>query len=250
MTRALAVRRTAIAYGALALVVAVVTYPIWLFTIGALWGVLISVVLGAAVAFFLHRGSSAAALRALGAQPLVEGDHPRLDNLLEGLTVAHGFRAPDVHLVDDGAPNAAVLARTPREGTLVVTTGLLERLDRVQLEAVLAHELMRVRRGEATANLTVASLPARLAGISPGLASWAGHRITEGSVLVDADLAATDITRYPPGLEGALESIRTDGRTVATNGRAWRHLWLDVPEDAVVTSTFSLADRIAVLQEL
>ena len=44
--------------------------------------------------------------------------------------------------------------------------------------------------------------------------------------------------------------IRTDGRTVATNGRAWRHLWLDVPEDAVVTSTFSLADRIAVLQEL
>lgn len=250
MTRALAVRRTAIAYGVLALVVAVVTYPIWAFTIGFVWGVLISVVLGVAVAALVHRGSAASALRGLGARPLAEGEQPRLDNLVEGLTVAHGFRVPDVFVVDDGAPNAAVLARTPREGALVVTSGLLDRLDRVQLEAVLAHELMRVRRGEATVNLTVASLPARLAGILPGVAAWAGGRITDGSVLVDADLAVTDVTRYPPGLEGALESIRTDGRTVANNGRAYRHLWLNVPDDAVVASTFSLTDRIAVLQEL
>ncbi|MEM7287010.1 MAG: M48 family metalloprotease [Actinomycetota bacterium] len=250
MTRALAVRRTAIAYGLLALVVAVVTYPIWAFTIGFGWGVLISAVLGALVAGAMHRRSVASALRTLGARPLADGEHPRLDNLVEGLTVAHGFRAPDVHIVDDGAPNVAVLARTPREGTLVVTSGLVERLDRVQLEAVLAHELMRVRRGEATVNLTVASLPARLAGIAPGLAAWAGRRITEGYELVDADLAATEITRYPPGLERALESIRTDGRTVANNGRSCRNLWLDVPQDAVVSSSFTLADRIAVLQEL
>ena len=250
MTRALAVRRTAVAYGVLALAIAVVTYPIWAFTIGFLWGVLISVVLGAAVAVVMHRRSAAAALGSLGARPLADGDHPRLDNLVEGLTVAHGFRVPDMYLVDDGAPNAAVLARTPREGALVVTSGLVERLDRVQLEAVLAHELMRVRRGEATVNLTVASLPGRLAGIAPGLASRAGRWITDGSVLVDADLAVTDITRYPPGLESALESIRTDGRTVANNSRAHRHLWLNVPDDAVVASTFTLADRIAVLQEL
>ena len=250
MTRALAVRRTAIAYATLALVVAVVTYPIWAFTIGFVWGVLISFVLGCAVAALIHRQSSAAALRSLGARPMADGAEPRLENLVEGLTVAHGFRVPDMYLVDDGAPNAAALARTPKEGALVVTTGLLERLDRVQLEAVLAHELMRVRRGEATVNLTVAALPARLAGVAPGVATWAGRRITEGSVLVDADLAVTDITRYPPALQGALESIRADGRTVANNSRAHRHLWLNVPDDAVVASTFTLADRIAVLQEL
>lgn len=250
MTRAVAVRRTAIAYGVLATIVAVVTYPIWAFTIGFLWAVLISLALGLGVAWWWHRQSAAAALRSLGARPLGEGEQPRVDNLVEGLTVAHGFRLPDLYLVEDSAPNAAVLARTPREGALVVTSGLVERLDRVQLEAVLAHELLRVRRGEATANLTVASLPARLAGIAPGVASWAGRAITDGAVLVDADLAVAEVTRYPPGLEQALESIRADGRTIANNSRAHRHLWLNVPDDAVVDSTFSLADRIAVLQEL
>ena len=123
-------------------------------------------------------------------------------------------------------------------------------IDRVQLESVLAHELMRIRSGEAMANLTAAALPGRLAGVAAGPASRLATMITEGAVVIEADRAATEITRYPPGLEGALASIHADGRTVANNSRAHRHLWLDVPADAVVTSTFDLGDRIAVLQEL
>ena len=250
MTRALAVRRTAVAYGVLGLLVAAATYPIWAFTIGAFWGVLISVVLGAGVVALVHHQSDASALRAMGATPLDDGRYPRLDNMVEGLTVAHGFRVPAVHVVEDAAPNAAVLARTPRNGVLVLTTGLIDRLDRVQLESVLAHELMRIRSGEAMANLTAAALPGRLAGVAAGPASRLATMITEGAVVIEADRAATEITRYPPGLEGALASIHADGRTVANNSRAHRHLWLDVPADAVVTSTFDLGDRIAVLQEL
>ena len=250
MNRSLAVRRTAVAYGVLGLVVAIVTYPIWALTIGPLWGVLISIVLGALVAGVVHRTSDAAALRALDAAPLAEGRYPRLDNMVEGLTVAHGFRMPSMHVVEDAAPNAAVMSRTPRTGVLVLTTGLVERFDRVQLESVLAHELMRIRTGEAMANLTAAALPGRLAAVAPGPAARLAGMITDGSVVIEADMAATDITRYPPGLESALASIQADGRTVAHDSRAHRHLWLAVPADAVLTSTFDLGDRIAVLQEL
>ncbi len=250
MTRALAVRRTVLAYGVLGLLVAVVTYPIWAFTIGLVWGVLISLVIGAAVAALVHRQSDASALKALDASPLPEGRYPRLDNMVEGLTVAHGFRVPAMYVVDDAAPNAAVLARTPRAGVLVLTTGLIDRLDRVQLESVLAHELMRIRTGEAMANLTAAALPGRLAGVAAGPACRVADMITDGLVVIEADRAATEITRYPPGLEGALASIHADGRTVARNSRAHRHLWLNTPADAVVSSTFDLGDRIAVLQEL
>ena len=83
MTRALAVRRTAVAYGVLGLLVAAATYPIWAFTIGAFWGVLISVVLGAGVVALVHHQSDASALRAMGATPLDDGRYPRLNDSFE-----------------------------------------------------------------------------------------------------------------------------------------------------------------------
>ena len=250
MTRALAARRVAMTYGACALAVAVVTYPIWLFTVGWVWGILISVALGGLVAALLYLRSDAMALKALGTREAAPGEYPRLENLMEGITVAHGFRTPTVHIVDDSAPNAAVLARNPRRGNLVLTTGLLDRLDRVQLEGVLAHELTRIRTGEATLNLAAATVPGLLSSVLPTPGRALAARMLEGNVAVAADLAATDITRYPPGLESAFASIRQDGRVVAANRLPTRHLWVSPPAEAIVTPLFSLDDRIAVLQEL
>ncbi|MGI9621385.1 MAG: M48 family metalloprotease [Acidimicrobiales bacterium] len=250
MNRAAALKRTTETYVLLAVVLAVVLYPIWLLVIGPLWAIPAALVVAGAAVGLLYLRSDALTLRALGARPLGDDEAPRLFNLVEGLTVAHGFRFPDLYIVDDGAPNAGVGGRAPKHGTLIVTSGLLDRLDRIQLEAVLTHELMRIRRGDGAVNVTVATVVAPIARVSPSLGAKLAARLVDPDRAVAADLAATNITRYPPALAAALESVRADGRVVVANRRAYRHLWLVTPPEPLVESAFSVDERIAVLYEL
>ncbi len=246
-----ALTRAKAAYGIVGLIVAVVLLVILaLVGLGVLWAVLIALVIGVAVAVSLYLVADNLALKALGATPLASGSEPRLENLVEGLAVAHGFRQPELFVVDDTAPNAAVIGRTPELARLVLTRGLIDRLERVELEGVLAHELMRVRTRQPFLNVTIATLIARPLGFAPGLAASLAGRMLDADTSVLTDAAGVRVTRYPPGLRAGLESIRTDGRVVAVNPRAYRHLWLDVPEGGVLEPAFSLDDRIAVLHEL
>lgn len=84
-------------------------------------------------------------LSASRARLVTEQDAPQLMNVVRELTLAAGIPMPRVHLIDDTAPNAFATGRDPQHASIAITTGLLEKLDREELQGVIAHELAHVR---------------------------------------------------------------------------------------------------------
>ena len=148
-------------------------------------------------------------------------------------------------MVDDAAPNAAAFGPDPRHATLVVTSGLLATLGRVELEAVLARELATIKQHE-TAPATVAVALLRVLDRVGPVAAWV-RRIATATPAVTADASGVAITRYPPGLVAALEKLRADGASVRAGSAATAHLWV-VPPDPTLHPP--LEERIAALREL
>ena len=148
---------TATRMAVLSVVVPVAVFAVVLLVIGYLVGgvliALVAVLVVAAGGYLtytnLRRAAPVLVLAATGARAVGEDDEPRLHNLVEGLCVGVGLEAPQLWLVEDPAANALAVAQTVDDAHLVVTRGLLDRLSLVELEAVLAHELARIRRGEA-----------------------------------------------------------------------------------------------------
>ena len=176
-----------------------------------------------------------AALRDAGAQPADPARLPRYHNLVEGLSQAAGLPMPRLYVVDSDAANAFSIGRDPERGALVVTTGLLTGLNRVELEGVLAHELNHIWSwGARLATLGVAL------GRVPGLLRLVAPPRRE----FDADEAGARLTRYPPGLVSALKKL------AAGNPPPIRphlgHLWIVAPDPTHPP----VAARIAALQEL
>ncbi|HSL57841.1 MAG TPA: M48 family metalloprotease [Acidimicrobiales bacterium] len=271
-------RAALLAVGFVALLAALVTLVGWLLgpDLGW-WGLALAVVIGAGLAVLALVSADAIVVRATGAAPIGADEHPRLHNLVDGLCVASGLPRPALGLIDDPALNAFVVGRSPRHATLVVTSGLLDGLTRVELEGVLARQLVLVKHRDSLvatlATTTVAGplLLAELAGRSPGgvvgtiLGLPAALVAPVASRLLDvvlpprrevlADLAAIDLTRYPPGLIGALEKVR-HGAVVDGGLRATAHLWVEPPVAAAgggprpVHQAPPIDERIAILREL
>lgn len=95
-----------------------------------------------AVAFF---ASDAMVLGAAGARPATQREHRYLVNVSEAVSIGAGVPTPRVYVIDSPAPNAFATGRDPAHGTIAVTTGLMELLDRQELEAVVAHEIAHIR---------------------------------------------------------------------------------------------------------
>jgi len=167
--------------------------------------------------------------------------HARLHNLTEGLCVAVGLPKPALLVVDDPAPNSLACGRSPRDAALVVTTGLLEKLNRVELEGVLAHELSHVKNLDILPTTLAATIAAPLRGAALRLA-------VDSRREVRADLHGASLTRYPPGLLAALEKIRADPSTVCSHA-AIAHLWLEPPSGPRAARP-ALDGRIQALKEL
>ena len=187
------------------LVGAVVALPVAL-VLGPLVGVLVLVVVAVAVSVACWLGAGPVVLRLVGGDtPSLAARGPaRLANLVESVAVAVGIPEPALRVVADPAPNALVTGRDPRRATLVVTSGLLERLDRLALEAVLAQQLSIIRAG-ATHRRDVAVAVLGSAGrVIPPLGRMAA---SAAAAERDADVAAVGVTRYPPGLLAALEAV-------------------------------------------
>ncbi|HYI60870.1 MAG TPA: M48 family metalloprotease [Acidimicrobiales bacterium] len=237
-------RRSALLLGASALLlaVAVVAIPAWLVGLGPV-GVVVAVAVVGAAAFALWWTAERVALSASRARPADPGEHARLHNLVEGLCVASGLPKPDLYVVDDEAPNALALGRSPQRAAIVVTTGLLATMTRVELEAVLAHELSHIKHDDVqVATLAVTAPPLR--------------RVVDRDRHALADIAAVEVTRYPPALVSALEKLRDAAAVVQVSSPAIAHLWIESPTarpeggDGRSDTHPPIEDRIATLREL
>ena len=194
-------------------------------------GLTVFCVVTGVVALLIWYRSTAVALRLLGAVPCLPEDQPRLFNVTEGLCATFGLRVPELWVVDDPVPNACTLGRSAHEALLVVTSGLLERLDLIELEGLVAHELAHVKRHETVlAGIGVVVLwpYARLSGRDDLLRSLLGPGRE-----YRADQLAAATVRYPPGLRDALGAMAegpapSPGSVFAAPRLAMtRWLWVD-----------------------
>ena len=236
-------------YGALvALVVFVVTAlagaPIPLAAV-------VSVVIGVTLVLLLFHQADALVLKGLRVQKADVRTHPRVLNVLDGLCDSHGFRKPAVVVIDDPARNACGFGRHAHHGTMALTSGLLDTLDRLQLEGVLARELTALSAKSRPAATTVVSvrrfLPRRMG-------DNAVRRVQGDERAVRDDFEAVRYTRYPPGLAAALATIDGGTALVAGANRAARHLWLvdpiDPSGDEGASEDWPVNMRVAALREL
>ena len=108
-------------------------------------GTIIALVFSAVFAFGSYWKSDSVALTVSRAVPADPVEFRRLHNLVEGLCIASGLPKPRVFVIRDDAPNAFATGRNPKHAAIAVTTGLLEKMNRVELEGVVAHELSHIK---------------------------------------------------------------------------------------------------------
>jgi heat shock protein HtpX len=246
-------------------------------------GLVIAVLIAGGSAFAAYWKSDAVALRMSHARPADPDEYARLHNVVEGLCIAAGLPKPRLYVIDDDAPNAFATGRDPKHAAIAVTTGLLEKMDRIELEGVLAHELSHVKNYDilvSTLAVTLVGVIALLSDMGLRFLWWGGPRHRDdrsggsspmafiaiiGFVLLVltpvvaklmqfavsrrretlADVTGVALTRYPPGLISALEKLRDDSTVVHSASRATAHLWIEAP-----TAQVSSEGRFAWLNRL
>jgi heat shock protein HtpX len=229
-------------------------------------GSLIAILLTLAMTWGSYWKSDAIALSMSRAKPADPVVYARYHNLVEGLCIASGLPKPDLYVIDDDAPNAFATGRNPRNSAVAVTRGLLEKMNRMELEGVLAHELSHIKNYDILVNtmaVTMVGIIALVADLSFRFMWMSGHRrgnrhsspdpfaliAIVGVVLLVvapivakimqyavgrrrealADLSAVEMTRYPPGLISALEKLKSDTTIVRSGSRATAHMWIEEP---------------------
>lgn len=260
-------------------VLLVVSFVAFVVLVGAAVGYLIgggpvtlvvAILIAGVTAFVSYWKSDAIALRVSRAHPADPQTYARLHNLVEGLCIAGGLPKPAVYVIDDPAPNAFATGRNPRHAAIAVTTGLLEKMNRVELEGVVAHELSHIRNYDilvSTLAVTMVGAVAVMTDVAIRLMWWNGGRVSRtgdrdrggnplalvGFALLIlapfiakamqaavsrrretlADVSACQLTRYPPGLIGALEKLKADTTTTHSASMATAHMWIEQPLSGV-----------------
>ena len=208
---------------------------------------------------------------AIAAAHGVEADpiqYRRLHNLVEGLCIGVGLPKPRIYIVDDPAPNAFATGRNPEHAAIAVTTGLLELMNRSELEGVLSHELSHIHNYD----ILVGTIAVTLVGFMALLSDFGLRMLIFGRggarrrdsrdgtqiyimalalvfiVLAPlaakamqfaisrrrealADVSGVLITRNPEGLISALEKLRDNSGVIAHAPAATAHLWIESPLD-------------------
>ena len=222
-----------------------------------------------ALTFASYASSDKIALAATRAHEADPNQFPQLHNLVEQMAIAAGIPKPKVYVVHDPAPNAFATGKSPKSASVAVTTGLLEKMNRDELEGVLAHELAHIRNYD-TRVMTVAVATAGSVAVITDV-FWrlmffgaVGQRRNDdndrggnplaliGLVVVAifapiaaallkaaisrkrealADASAVAFTRYPTGLRRALEKLDADTTVIQHISHATSHLWIESPDD-------------------
>ena len=196
-----------------------------------------------------------------GARRVEKRDNPQLYRLLENLAITAGLPTPTLYTIDDTAPNAFATGRDPNHAVVVVTSGLLTKLDKNELQGVLAHELSHI----GDYDTRVMTIVVTLVGIVALLSDWflrfsfysRGDRRREGGAVLMllalilallspffatliqlaisrkreflADATGALLTRYPQGLANALEKIARDREPLEVANKATAHLYIENP---------------------
>jgi len=263
-------RRSMLLVAGFILVVALVGAAIGAIVGNGLVFTLVALAFSGVVAFASYWRADKIALAVSRARPAPPEEYQRLHNLVEGLCIAGGLPKPGVYIIDDPAPNAFATGRNPNHAAIAVTTGLLEKLNRVELEGVVAHELSHIRNYDilvSTLAVVMVGAVALMADLAIRMMWWNGGRVARrgdqpdgnnplayvGIVLLVvapiiakimqatisrsretlADVSACQLTRYPPGLISALEKLKDDTTVTHSASTATAHLWIEQPMSGV-----------------
>lgn len=231
--------------------------PVTYFTIGFLFSLVSSI-----GSYFF---SDKIVLFTVGAKPASKKDYFDFYTVTENLAIADGLPMPKLYVIDDESPNAFATGRDEKHAVVCATTGILERLNRRELEGVIAHELSHVKNRD----ILLSSIVAVLVGAVAIIADWITRSMWWGRfsrdeeeregrnpimfvlfivVLIIAPLTATLIqlaisrrrefladasgallTRYPEGLASALEKIADDRHVLKTASTSTAHLFIANP---------------------
>lgn len=196
-----------------------------------------------------------------GAKPVKREEHRELWNIVENLAITAGLPMPKVYIVNDPAPNAFATGRDPEHAVVAVTSGLLEMLERNELEGVIAHELAHIGNRDmlvSTVAVVLAGFIAIIADIlMRSMIFGGGNRDNKagtiflilgiiGIILAPiaaqliqmaisrkreylADASGALLTRYPEGLASALEKISRYSRPMKRANNATAHLFIADP---------------------
>jgi heat shock protein HtpX len=237
-----------------------------------------------------YYGSDKLVITMTGAKLIQESDNVNLFNLIHEVTIASGLPMPKVAIVVDSAPNAFATGRNPEHALIAFTTGILDAMDRDQLQGVIAHEMAHVANRDTLVSAVAATTAGAIAIISDMLTRmmWFGggrdrDRDNNGNpillvvsllililapiaaVLLKsaisrkreslADATAVAFTRNPAGLRSALEVLASDSTVVRQKSTSVAHIWIESPLDGkAVSKLFSthppIAERIAILKAM
>ena len=222
-----------------------------------------------------------------GAKLIQESDNPRLFALVQEVCIASGLPMPKVAIVEDSAPNAFATGRNPEHGLIAFTTGILDAMDRDELQGVIAHEMAHVGNRDTLVSAVAATTAGAIAILSDFLMRmmWFGGRRDRehnnplalvfsllililapiAAMLLKsaisrrrealADATAVQFTRNPAGLRKALEVLQSDSTVVSHASNAVAHFYIESPLDSQrVSKLFAthppLSERIAILKAM
>jgi heat shock protein HtpX len=230
-------------------------------------GVFIAFLVALVMSLSAYYGGDKMVLGISRAKRIEKKDYPQLFNVIEELAIASGLPMPAIYVIDDTAPNAFATGRDPKHASVAITTGLMQKLSRDELQGVMAHELSHVGNRDILYATMVGILVGSIAMMSDFFLRsffWGGGRRrrsnSEGgaagaifiviaialAVLAPiftkllqlavsrqreylADASAAKLTRYPEGLASALEKISGDKEVLEVANRATQHLYIVNP---------------------
>jgi heat shock protein HtpX len=266
-------------------------------------GLVVALLIAGGMSFYSYRYGHQLVLRAARARLVTHEEEPRLHNIVEGLAIAAGLPKPSVYIVPEKAPNAFATGPKPEDSHLAVTQGLLDTMNRVELEGVVAHEMSHIRDRDILLGTVVATLVGSVVLIAEFMLRWffwggggfggRGRRREGGeggnafailavvglvlAILTPliaqvikmamsrrreylADAEGAMLTRYPPGLAGALRKIAADSTPMRVANNATAHLWLNQPSrvpgegshwfESLFSTHPPIQDRIRILEEM
>ena len=236
-----------------------------------------------------YYGSDKLVLTMTGAKEIQESDNPKLFGLVQEVCIASGLKLPKIAIVVDPAPNAFATGRNPEHALIAFTTGILDVMDRDELQGVIAHEMSHVANRDTLVSAVAATTAGAIAILSDVLTRmmWfgGGRRDRDSNsnpllivfsllililapiaaVLLKsaisrkreslADATAVSFTRNPAGLRAALEVLARDSTVVQQRSTSVAHIWIESPLDASsVSKLFSthppIQERIAALKAM